>query len=146
MFPETRDFSPDVVHKNVEVVDGVVRHTKPTVDFKTFLNDVEHFDATGDARILQTSFSGEDVDIIKDWLVNMLYAHARRNQDHVVLSWAFFKRQLETILYCELYFDSDDDAQLSRDQKFIKEIVNEFCTEHHLKLTEYERGLLIGWK
>ena len=140
------NYLSSAVYKNVEVVDGVVRHTKPTVDFKTFLNDVENFDATGDARILQTSFSGEDVDTIKDWFVNMLYAHARRNQDHVVLSWAFLKQQLETILYCELYFDSDDKSVLSRDQKFIKEIVNEFCTEHHLTLTEYKRGLLIGWK
>lgn len=134
------------VYKNTEVVDGVVRHIKPTVDFKTFLNDVEHFDAMGDARILQTSFSGEDVDTIKDWLVMMLYAHARRNQDHVVLPWNFLKQQLEKILYCELYFDSDDENQQSRDQKFIKEIVTEFCAEHHLTLTECECGLLIGWK
>lgn len=140
------NYLSNAAYKNVEVVDGVVRHIKPTTDFKTFLNDVENFDATGDARVLQTSFSGEDVDTIKDWLVNMLYAHARRNQDHVVLSWDFLKRQLETILHCELYFDSGDKNQQSRDQKFIKEIVDEFCVEHHLTLTEYKRGLLIGWK
>lgn len=32
------NYLSSAAYKNVEVVDGVVRHTKPTIYFKTFVN------------------------------------------------------------------------------------------------------------